>query len=89
MVRLFARHSVADYGTWRKGYDDFESERPAFGVRGHAVFQTVGEPTDVTVFHDFDNAEAAEAFAGSERLKEVMEAAGVVGEPQIWITEQD
>jgi hypothetical protein len=86
---MFVRHSVTDYGTWRKGYDDFDPERPGFGVRGHAVFQAVGDPTDVTVYHDFDNVEAAEAFVGSERLREVMEAAGVTGEPQIWIVEQD
>ncbi len=32
--------------------------------------------------------DAAKAFAGSARLKEVMEAAGVVGAPDIWFANQ-
>jgi hypothetical protein len=56
------------------------------GVRGDAVFQSTDDPNDVTVWHDFDSAESAVAFVESARLREVMEAAGVAGEPQIWFT---
>jgi hypothetical protein len=42
----------------------------------------------VTVFHDFSTVDEARAFAGSPRLREVMSGAGVVGEPEIWFTEQ-
>ena len=38
----------------------------------------------VTAYHHFDTMEAAKAFAGSARLREVMAAAGVLGEPTIW-----
>jgi hypothetical protein len=48
----------------------------------------VGDPNDVTVWHDFETAEAAEAFVNSEALREAMEAAGVQGQPDIWITEE-
>ena len=84
MVRMFVRHQVKDYAVWRKAYDAFETERPGFGVRGHAVFQTVNDPNNVTVWHDFDTLEAARAFADSARLKEVMQAAGVASVPDIW-----
>jgi hypothetical protein len=36
------------------------------------------------VWHDFDTAEAAQAFASSDKLRNVMQQAGVQGEPQIW-----
>ena len=88
MIRMFVRHNVNDYATWRQAYDSFDGERQDLGVRGDAVFQTAGNPNEVTAWHDFDTLEAAEAFAGSERLREVMQNAGVAGEPQIWFAEQ-
>jgi hypothetical protein len=84
MVRLFVRHPVSDFAHWKKAYDSFDAERREMGVVGHAAYHAVGDPTDVTVWHDFENLEAAQSFMGSERLREVMEGAGVAGEPQVW-----
>ena len=86
MIRMFARHPVTDYATWRKAYDDFEGERRTMGVTGAAVFQSVDDPNDVTIWHDFNTVEAAHAFASSDRLKTVMQNAGVAGPPTIWYT---
>ena len=84
MVRMFVRHMVKDYGVWRKAYDDFDGERSGYGVKGDAVFQAVDNPNDVTAWHDFESIEAAQSFAGMDRLKEVMEGAGVSSAPDIW-----
>ncbi len=84
MVRLFVRHPVTDYNTWRQHYDAFDSERAAMGVTGHAVYQSVDDPNDITAWHDFASADEAKAFASAPRLREVMTAAGVAGEPSIW-----
>ena len=86
MVRLFIRHDVAGYETWRKGYDDFDETRRGMGVTGDAVYQALGNPTDVTVTHDFEDEDAAGAFVSSAELKGAMENAGVVGEPRVWVT---
>jgi len=86
MVRLFVRINVADYETWREAYDEFYGERVAMGVMGDAAFQLVDDPNDVTVWHDFETAEVARAFASSDALRNVMERAGVHGEPQFWFT---
>jgi hypothetical protein len=48
------------------------------------VFQSIENPNDVNVWHDFETAEAAEAFASSEKLKNAMQRASVEGEPEIW-----
>jgi hypothetical protein len=53
-------------------------------VRDDAVFQSVDDPNDVTVWHDFDSVEAARSFASSEALRDAMGRAGVTNEPQIW-----
>jgi hypothetical protein len=85
-VRMYVRHEVNDYATWRKGYDAFDAERKRMGVTGAAVYKSIDNPNDVTVTHDFRSADKAKAFASSARLKEVMDKAGVKGAPQIWFT---
>jgi hypothetical protein len=84
MVRLFVRHNVADYEAWRKVYDEFDAERGPMGVKGDAVFRSIDNPNDVTVWHDFDSTEEARAFTSSDKLRNVMQQAGVQGEPQAW-----
>jgi len=84
VTRMFVRHKVKDYAAWRKAYDAFDSEREALGVTGHKVFRSIDQPEDVTIWHDFATAQAAKAFASSERLKAVMREAGVEGTPEIW-----
>jgi hypothetical protein len=83
---MFVRHRVADYTAWREVYDRFDEERPGFGVTGHAVFQALDDPNDVTVWHDFASRDTADAFVSSRRLRDVMEEAGVQAQPDIWFT---
>jgi hypothetical protein len=86
MVRMFVRHQVTDYGAWRKVYDGIDQDRRELGVTGHAVFRALGDPNDVTAWHDFSSREAAESFASSPQLREAMQQAGVQGQPDIWFT---
>jgi quinol monooxygenase YgiN len=84
MATLFVRHKVKEYGTWKAAYDAFDPERKQMGVTGQGVYQADDNPNVVTVYHDFDNMDAAKTFARSPRLKEVMASAGVDGAPDIW-----
>ena len=86
MIRLFVRHSVADFGQWKTAYDDFGSERLGLGVLDHGVYRSLDDPTEVTVWHDMDSEESARALAESPRLRAAMASAGVVGTPTNWIT---
>lgn len=88
MVRLYVRQNVADYQAWRSVYDAFAPRHSAFGVRAKAVHQSVDDPNDITVWHDFDDAQSARAMVASDELREAMSAAGVQGEPQIWLTHE-
>ncbi len=83
-VRMFVRHEVADYGTWRKSFDGFAATQKKLGVTYKAVYQSADNPNDVTVIHDFHSLEAARSFAASAELKAAMEKAGVKGAPQVW-----
>ena len=84
MTRMFIRHPVNDFASWKQAYDDFDEERRGMGVIGDAVFQSIDDPNDVTAWHDFETLQAARDLASSARLREVMEGAGVAGEPTIW-----
>jgi len=88
MVRLFVRHDVADYAAWRKGYDGATELRRSGGVTNDGVFVSLEDANNVTVFNDFESAEAAQAFVGSPELKAAMQELGVVGAPTIWMTKE-
>lgn len=87
MTTMFVRHTVSDYKTWRKAYDDFAPVQKAKGVTAHqAVYQAADNPNDITITHEFASVEAAQAFAKSAELKSAMQNAGVAGAPTIWFT---
>jgi hypothetical protein len=88
MIRMFVRHTVNDYNAWRKVYDAFADEQENAGVRSEAVYQSVDNPNDVTVLHDFVDIDAARAFVDSAMLREAMTSAGVQGQPQVWFTNE-
>lgn len=88
MATLFVRHKVKEFGDWKIHYDEFNAERETLGVVAHGVYQDENNPNDVTIYHRFKTMDAAKAFIGNPRLKEVMEGAGVVGPPDMWFTNE-
>ena len=64
-VHMFIRHEVTDYATWKKVYDGFGATQKKMGVVAQAVYQSVDNPNDVTVTHDFHSLEQAKAFSAS------------------------
>ena len=61
-VHMFVRHDVADYAKWRGSYDKFRATQRQMGVTAQAVYQSVDNPNDITVTHDFKSEAAAKAF---------------------------
>jgi heme-degrading monooxygenase HmoA len=86
VVRMYVHHEVTDYATWRKAYDGFASVQKKNGVVAQSVWQSVDNPNEVTVTHDFKTVEKAKAWLALPELKAAMEKGGVKGEPHIWIT---
>jgi quinol monooxygenase YgiN len=84
-VVVIITHEVKEYSAWRKGYDADESNRKQAGFKVSGVYADVKNPNMVTIVGEFPSAAAAEAFSTSPKLKEVMEKAGVVGNPEVKI----
>ena len=88
MVQMFARSCVADYGAFRRTFDEKEPMRQSAGVTGHQVYQSVDDPNEVTIRLEFPTAEAAKAFASSDELREAMKQAGIKDSPTIWFVNE-
>lgn len=87
MATTIVKHEVQDFDTWKRGYDDFTPYRKEAGVIGASVHRDSENPNMVIVVHQYGSMAAAQAFIGSEDLKEKMQELGVVGRPEIWLAE--
>ena len=84
MTTLTVRHTVADFDTWKHGFDGHEPSRKQHGCTAHRVLR---DGNDVLVIMDFSTAANAQAFASDPNLKEAMRHAGVQGAPDITFRE--
>ncbi len=76
-------HEVADFKTWKTGFDAHAASRREAKITQAHVNQSVDNPNLVTVYLAADNAIAIHAFAANPELKVAMTKAGVKGEPTI------
>ena len=82
-VTAVVRHKVADYDAWRTVYDTLADLQANGGVTAESVHRLVGDGNDLLVVHQFETADAAQAFFNSGALRDGMERAGVQGPPTI------
>jgi quinol monooxygenase YgiN len=87
MATMFVKHTVSDYGNWKRVYDEFARVRKEKGVTGASVHRDPNDRNVVIVTHRFKDVNTARAFANSEELKATMADAGVSGAPEIWFTD--
>lgn len=87
MATLFVRHTVKDYGNWKRTYDEFASVRKANGVTGASVYRDANDANTLIITHQFKDLNSAKAFANSNDLKSAMANAGVSGHPEMWFGE--
>jgi hypothetical protein len=84
MVFINVRHTVADYDKWRAAFDADEARRRAAGGKGiNQIYRDVDDLNTITIVMDWDTAENARKFLDDPKLREVMQAAGVVGMPAV------
>ena len=80
---LLVRHQVEDYAAWRSVYDSLDGLRKEHGCTADQVMVDPTDKQDVFIIHRFPTLEQAQAFAGSDGLREGMGQAGVKGAPRI------
>jgi len=80
---IIVMHPVQDYDAWRLAYDAFDDYRRANGIVGQAVSRNYDDSNQVIVYHQAEDVNALRNFVESAELRDAMERAGVVGEPDI------
>ena len=88
MTTVAVRHRVADYDTWKLGYDDHDVVRKELGCTGDMLMRDASDPNAILVLTFWPTAADAQAFATDPRLPEAMQKAGVVNEPRVEIYEE-
>ena len=84
MVYINLRVNVADYDTWRLGFDANESSRKSAGSTGvNQFYRDVDNPNNVTLILEWDEADKAQAYLNDPNTKASMDAAGVTGRPMV------
>ena len=84
---LIIRAHVKSYDAWRTTFDAHVGFRRENGVTSSEVYCSPVDMTSVAVLATFDSVEAASAFVANPKLAEAMTAGGVIGAPNITITE--
>lgn len=70
MPTVILQHTVADYSTWKTGFDSDEERRTSMGAQTLAVGHKAGEPTNVyAVLNVVDLEEMGKAMGNPEFQK--------------------
>ncbi len=88
MAALIVRHKVQDYLTWRKVFDGSTLTRTHFGSTGQQVFCSPTDPNEITVLTEWKDISHAQAYAQSSELKEAMQNAGVISQPDVMFLDE-
>jgi heme-degrading monooxygenase HmoA len=65
-------------------YDEHGATRKAGGSAGGRVFRSADNPNEVVILLEWDDLEKARQFAQSEDLRQTMQRAGVVDQPDVY-----
>jgi heme-degrading monooxygenase HmoA len=83
MVHVLIHHKVSDYIRWKEAFDAHLNARKKAGEVGFRLFHTIEDPRDVVILSDWQTADEAQKFMKSNELRDVMQKAGVMGDPVI------
>ena len=88
MPLVIVRHKVRDTVAWRARFDADAPARAAAGLTGVTTYRDTGDESTVVVLIPVPDLAMARAFMASEPLRQSMEKAGVIGEPEVRYLEE-
>jgi hypothetical protein len=89
MAVMIVKHKVADFATWKQGFDSMTSLRKSHGWLGHEVYRNPKDLNDVTIVNRVATLDGALAYGASDELKAGMQKAGVVSQPEIYFLQDE
>lgn len=88
MATVLIKHDVADYDEWKPYFDEHASTREEHGELGYQLFHASDDSNEIVILFEWDSAENAWEFLEESDLRDVMEEAGVVGDPEIHVLDE-
>jgi heme-degrading monooxygenase HmoA len=89
MPYLLVRHKVEDYERWKPVFDhDHGATRARRGSKGGRILRNAEDPNELVILLEWDNLENAQRFANADDLKDAMQRAGVVDQPDVYFLEE-
>ena len=85
---VIVRHKVRDYDTWLPLFQEHGIVRRQYGGLGDQVYRVNGDPNDLIVVNFFEDLERAKAFTQDPSLRETLDRAGVIGEPEVTFAQE-
>jgi quinol monooxygenase YgiN len=83
LAGVIIRHEVGDYAAWKRAFDGHADARAKAGIIGHAVNRAEKNPNVVVVYLQAESLDPLRVFASAPEVKQVMQAAGVIGAPDV------
>ena len=77
------KHTVADYNKWKPFFDSDSVNRNAAGLREIGLARGIENQNEVEIPFMIGDVQKAKAFTNDPKLKDVMQKAGVVSQPDI------
>jgi hypothetical protein len=89
MPYLLVRHKVEDYERWKPVFNhDHGATRKRSGSKGGWILRNADDPYELVILLEWDSLENARRFANADDLREAMQRAGVVDEPDVNFLEE-
>lgn len=85
MPYLLIRHKVKDYERWKRHFDEHAATRQASGSTSGRLYRNAENPNEVIALFEWDDPASARRFSQSEDLRAVMQEAGVIERPDIYL----
>ncbi len=82
MAHFMVRQHVADYDHWRSVYDSVAGLRKENGQLTEQVFRDADDPNHVVLLFAWDSHDHARRYSQDPRLRDAMQAAGVISKPE-------
>ncbi|MGH9848021.1 MAG: DUF3764 family protein [Blastocatellia bacterium] len=78
------RHKVRNFSEWKPAFDAHVPTSAAAGLTMTHLLRGADDPNEVIIIFAAADLDRAKAFAASDDLKEAMQKAGVVDQPDIY-----
>jgi hypothetical protein len=88
MIQLFVHHKVKDYATWRPVFDEMGAIRAQHGSTGARVFRNAADSNELVIITDFPTLDNARQYGQAPELREAMQRAGVISQPEVLFLEE-